>query len=136
MNFRRDQYEHFGDSIRWLSPDNAANAYESQIGQSSTNRYGLNDASVTQIEQCDAAGDSDLVDQWLADRCAGTELRIIFGLDSVFDTSVEFILTHWRDVLCPGRDDALILSLDHNWLVFYCHEDEFEFGRIDATTRK
>ncbi len=136
MNFRRDQYEHFGDSITWLSPKSAVNAYESQIGHSSTDRYGLNHKSVTHIEQCNAAGDSDLVDQWLSDRCTGTELRVIFGPDSVFDTSVEFMLANWRDVLCPSTDDALIVSLDHDWLMFYCHEDEFEFGRIDATIRK
>lgn len=93
----------------------------------------MNEKTVGHIERVDADVHSDSIESWLVNRCSGTDLRVIFEPDAVFDAPVKFLLANWRDIFCPSRDDALIVSLDQDWVMFYCHEDEFEFGRIDAT---
>jgi hypothetical protein len=40
-----------------------------------------------------------------------------------------FFVRYWQDMLSPSRDDAVILPEDRGGVLFYCHEDEFEFGR-------
>jgi hypothetical protein len=38
----------------------------------------------------------------------------------------------WRDIFLPSRDDAIIIDENHQWALFYCHEDEFEFAHTTA----
>ena len=39
-----------------------------------------------------------------------------------------FFVRNWQDLLMPSRDDAVILPEGRGVVLFYCHEDEFEFG--------
>lgn len=129
MNIRRNQMAHFGGSIAWLDGVSAEAAYEQWIAYSSNDRYGLDDERVAAIEHADA-DDDHVIEKWLKERCEGNIVRVIFGRDAVFVASIDFFLKNWRDIFCPSRDDALIINEENKWIMFYCHEDEFEFGRI------
>jgi len=39
-----------------------------------------------------------------------------------------FFAENWQDLLCPSRDDAVILPDLGTGVLFYCHENTFEFG--------
>jgi hypothetical protein len=67
--------------------------------------------------------------QWLAERVGDGELLLVFAKDEVFRMPASLFLDHWQDMLCPSRDDAVILPVGRGWALFYCHEDEFEFAR-------
>ena len=127
LNVRSAQFDHFGDATRWLPATQAKVEYELSLQYSSSTHYGLNSACVSDIERVDAYAEG--VDDWLAARCSGVLIHIVFGCDSVVELSAQLFCDSWRDMLCPARDDAIIFSQDGEWLLFYCHEDEFEFGR-------
>ena len=127
LNARVAELAHFADSIEWLSATESAIAYEFAMRYNSTEHYGLASTRVSDVERIDAS--TNAVDDWLLSRCIGDSARIVFGPDSVFDASTQFFRDNWRDLFCPSRDDAIICSNDNAWLLFYCHEDEFEFGR-------
>lgn len=128
MNFRRAQLEHFESAIQWMDAMVAQHTFEHWIAFAATDRYGLHPEKVASIEHVDA--EEETIDSWLETRCVGNSIVVIFASDAVLETEVEFFLHNWRDMLCPSRDDALIVSQNTNWIMFYCHEDEFEFGQI------
>ncbi|MBL8891322.1 MAG: hypothetical protein JNL67_15180 [Planctomycetaceae bacterium] len=129
MNFRRAELEHFGSAIHWMDDDPAKDTFEQWITFAANDRYGLHAEKVVSIEHADA--DEKAIDSWLETRCAGDAILVIFARDAVLRTDIRFFLHNWRDMLCPSRDDALIVSPNKNWIMFYCHEDEFEYGQID-----
>jgi hypothetical protein len=97
----------------------------------STSRYGLNKSRIRDIEQCDADNEeASGVDAWLAERCVGDTVRVVYEPHEVFDAATRFFVDNWRALFCPSRDDVIIQSLDQDWVLYYCHEDEFEFGRL------
>lgn len=128
MNFRRSELEHFGEAIHWIDSVAAKGEYEHWITLSATERNGLNAEKVASIERADAEAEN--IDSWLKKRCTGNLILVIFGRDAVLETNIGFFLNNWRDMFCPSRDDALIVSETKSWIMFYCHEDEFEFGEI------
>ena len=40
---------------------------------------------------------------------------------------------YWGDFCYPGSDDVIIVPEDDAWVLFYCHEDMFEFGMRKKT---
>ena len=54
VNCRRKELAHFDPELVWLEPAEAALAFEAAAACSSTTRYGLNDATVANIERLDA----------------------------------------------------------------------------------
>ena len=54
---------------------------------------------------------------------------VVFGRHQVCRRGGDFFVRNWQDLLSPSRDDAVILPEDRGVVLFYCHEDEFEFGR-------
>lgn len=127
--FRREELAHFGNQLAWLEKTEALQAYADAIRFSSNTRYGLEPATVDQIEHKDADGACEATTIWLTERIGTGRLRIVFGRESVVLASTDWFLQNWQDVLAPSRDDAIIVPESDNWVLFYCHEDEFEFGR-------
>ena len=126
MNFRRKELAHFGDSIEWLTLSESQKCFDTAIRYSSNTHYGLN---VGELQDVERQGDySEDINTWLASRCDGELAYVVYSRDRVFRTNTQFFLANWRDIFCPGRDDAIILSIDRCWVAFYCHEDEFEIG--------
>jgi len=128
LNFRIAELAHFGDEIAWLTLTESSAAFDFASRFSSTEHYGLNSALTINIERIDAS--IDAVDSWLTSRCVGDFARVVFGREAVFDVSTQFFRNNWRDIFRPSRDDAIICSVDDTWVLFYCHENEFEFGHV------
>ncbi|HEX8311970.1 MAG TPA: hypothetical protein VF614_11670 [Chthoniobacteraceae bacterium] len=77
-----------------------------------------------------SASDTALARAWLAERIGRTErVFVSFGSRHVCAISASAFLTHWQDMFGPARDDVLITDEQESWILFYHHEDQFQFGR-------
>jgi hypothetical protein len=54
---------------------------------------------------------------------------VVFDRHQVGRMGGDFFVRNWEDLLMPSRDDTVILPEDRGVVLFYCHEDEFEFGQ-------
>lgn len=57
------------------------------------------------------------------------ELVVVFGGDDSFRCSGNFFVENWSDIFVPSRDDAMVYSPESSFILFYCHENEFEVGQ-------
>ena len=126
MNFRREQLSHFGKSIDWLLPSKSQSGFDAATSYSSNSHYGLDKTGLLNVER--RVKGSDDFNLWLANRCDGQFAYVAYSPDCVFKTTTQFLLANWQDLFCPGRDDAITMSVDRLWVAFYCHEDEVEIG--------
>ncbi len=132
MNLRQSEYAELDLNARWLDAERAKNAYEFALRFSSTKRYGLNEKTVLGVEHIDIAS-YPVARAWLEDRLSaeGT-VQIVYGDDDVCVLPAVEFLAHWPDIFVPARDDAIILHNLAPDVLFYCHEEELEFGHRDA----
>lgn len=128
MNARQTELAHFGEQIEWLSEADAAKVYNYAMKFCSRKHYGLEPLMVQGITHIDVDLTDDFAAEWLTSRVGIGRLRVIYGEMDVFVTSSSFFIANWQDMFCPSRDDVLILPEEGNWVLFYCHEDEFEHG--------
>jgi hypothetical protein len=72
--------------------------------------------------------DFEPVRKWMAESTGGSgEALVVFGREDVCRTTTAFFVNECESLLC--RDDAIVLSVESDWVMFCSHEDEFEFGR-------
>ncbi len=118
--------------IEWLSPEDAARIHDRADRLQSREHYGLVPELVRVVERVSAKTD---MTKWLLVRVPARTLRvlIVFARGQVCRLSTTTFIESWQDIFCPSRDDAIILDEDADWVLFYCHEDEFEFGHILPT---
>jgi len=133
MNFRIAEYRELGLAARWLDEEHARHAYEFALHYSHKTRYGLNPATVSDIERHVIESDS-VAQAWLDARWPYTgTVQIVYGGDDVCVIDAKDFLAQWKNIFTPSRDDAIALHNLSNAVLFYCHEDELEVGcRIDA----
>ena len=98
------------------------------MAQCSRTRYGLDETTFAAVERLDVNEPVPDAQQWLAERVSGGELLLVFGRDEVFRVPAALLPSNWRDMFCPSRDDVVIVPVGGDWVLFYCHEDEFEFS--------
>ena len=132
MNYRDQEYKNLGLEVRWLDNEHAKNAYEFALKFSDTNRYGLNQDSVNNIEQHIIESYS-VADQWLKSRlCNEGTLQVVYGPDEVCVINSDEFLQNWQQIFVPSRDDAIIFHNLDKTVLFYCHEEELEVGQRNA----
>jgi hypothetical protein len=131
MNWRKKELSHFGNEIDWAFEAEAQNIYSEAIKYASKTHYGLNEEEISTIEKISVEEPSQEIQEWLIHRIGdkSRDLTIVFGRDEVCKVRKEFFVENWQDIFYPARDDVLILPEIGDWVLFYCHEDEFEFGR-------
>ena len=129
MNWRRDELEHFGDRLIWLSEVEAASVYNRALQFASKSHYGLDPATVADIERLDVDEPDPEANAWLSRRVGDGPVLVVFGEHQVCRMAGHFFVENWQEFLCPSRDDAVILPEVGGGVLFYCHEDEFEFGQ-------
>jgi hypothetical protein len=95
----------------------------------SKSHYGLDPAAVTDIERLDLDKPSPGAYAWLSRRIGDSMVFVVFDRHQVCRMGGALFVRYWQDMLSPSRDDAVILPEDRGGVLFYCHEDEFEFGR-------
>lgn len=128
MKLRESEYIESNVQARWLDAEHAKNAYDFALRFSDRSRYGLCGVTVDDIEHLDIASYS-VAEAWLKDRLPveGT-VQIVYGDDEVCVVSAEEFVANWKDIFVPARDDAVILHNLSDAILFYCHEEELEFG--------
>lgn len=132
MNIREEEYKQLGVDVRWLDTIKAQHAYNYALKYSSQRRYGLNEASVTNIQRLIIESYS-VADAWLkANLPAEGTLQVVYSKDEVCVIDAIEFLEHWPELFAPSRDDAIIIHNLHPTILFYCHEEELEVGqRLD-----
>lgn len=130
MGWRRNELLHFGDGVAWLSEPDAAGAYRVATSLTSRTRYGLDSERVNDIEKLNVDEDAPEHATWLASRLGPGDamLLVIYEPDAACRVRADFFVKHWRDLFLPSRDDVIILPESGDWVLYYSHEDEFEFG--------
>ncbi|MFN0197232.1 MAG: hypothetical protein ACKVT0_10845 [Planctomycetaceae bacterium] len=128
MGWRQTELAHFGDRLTWLDDSAAARTYTQAIEHNSHGHYGLKSSNFRQVERLDVDTTSDGGADWLTARVGSGRVRIVFGRLDVCLVDASFFLANWQDMFCPSRDDVIVLPEMGDWVLFYCHEDEFEYG--------
>jgi len=134
MSYRVTQIELLGFGTRWLTPERSKNAYQFALPYTHSKRYGLNEDTVEDIQRLEIS-DHAQAKRWLSDRflVEGT-VQIVFGDDEVCVIDADKFIASWDQIFVPSRDDAVVLHNLNNQVLFYCHEEELEFGyRISPT---
>lgn len=131
MNWRRAEFAMHGDLVVWLSDAEAVMVYAEAYACLSRSHYGLDSATIGGIERLDVDSDPPEAADWLSKRCGpmDRELRLVFDRSEVCAVTAGFFIANWRDLMMPSRDDVVILPTQATWVLYYCHEDVFEFGQ-------
>jgi hypothetical protein len=130
MHWRVKELSWLAPAIEWLPPDDALRAYQRVDGLQSHEHYGFDPSAVRSIERVSSETD---VKTWLQERVLRSErVIVVFGRDAVCRLPTSTLVEQWRDIFLPSRDDAFIIDESHQWALFYCHEDEFEFAHTTA----
>lgn len=130
MGWRHSELAEFGPEVVPLDRAEAQAAYIRANNLCSRTRYGLDEQKFAHIERLDVNDPGPSAEAWLSERVGDGELQIVFGRDEVFLVPAAMFHNHWRDMFCPSRDDVVIIPSVGEWVLFYCHEDEFEFSRV------
>src|SRR5262249_43157280 len=111
--------------------DETAAAYARASSYLSRTHYGLDTAKVRCVERLGVEDPGPEAREWLRRRIGegGERLLAVFGSREGGAVRACFFLERWQDLFCPSRDDVVILPEEGAWVLFYCHEDEFEFGQ-------
>jgi hypothetical protein len=129
LNWRRDELAHFGDRLAWLREAEASSVYDRALQFTSKSHYGLDPTTVVDIEKLDVDEPGPEANAWLSRRVGAGALLVVFGEHQVCRIEGFFFVENWQDIFCPSRDDAVILLEISGGVLFYCHEEEFEFGQ-------
>ncbi|NVD97071.1 hypothetical protein [Massilia sp. BJB1822] len=128
-SYRPAEFAELQLQARWLDAEHARRAYDYALQYAHPQRYGLNGATVEQIEQHRIASRT-VARAWLAARLsAAGSVQIVFGDDEVCVVPAAQFLASWDQLFFPGRDDAIILHNLDQTVLFYCHEQELEIGQ-------
>jgi hypothetical protein len=127
MSYRVSQIESLDFGVRWLSPERSKNAYAFALSYTHSKRYGLNETTVEDIQRLEIS-DYRCAKRWLAERVfAEGTVQIVYG-DEVCVVDSEKFIEYWDQIFVPARDDAIVLHNLNSQVLFYCHEEELEFG--------
>lgn len=128
MSYRVAQIDSLDLSARWLSPEHSKNAYEFALPYTHSRRYGLNEATVNEIQRLEIS-DHRFAKRWLAERLlAEGTVQIVYSDEEVCVLESAKFIEHWDQIFVPSRDDAVVLHNLNNQILFYCHEEELEYG--------
>lgn len=129
MEWRNAEMAAFGDEVVRLDRAEALTVSRRAFNCCSKTRYGLDESVFKSIDRLDVNDHEPEARQWLVERIGTGDLFLVFAKNVVFRLPASLFLDQWRDMFCPSRDDVVILPAAGGWVLFYCHEDEFEFAR-------
>lgn len=129
MGWRITELAAFGPEVVPLDLPEAATTYDRAMTRCSRTRYGLDETAFQTIERLDVEEPGPSAQKWLAERVGTGDVMLVFGQDEVFRVPASLFIDRWQDMFCPSRDDVVVVPADGGWVLFYCHEDEFEFAR-------
>jgi hypothetical protein len=83
------------------------------------------------VESLKISDDHEAARNWLEKKRINPETRVVVSWDNTdcVITSWRIFLKYWDDFCYPSSDDVLVWSSTEDWILYYCHEDIFEYGR-------
>lgn len=118
--------------IQLLAPTRARRVYALLARYVSDRAYELSPTHVQTIGTVSAAAGEQAVRAWLRSlEPDGARLVVVvYGREKVFLTAWRVFCLTWSDFCHPSSNDVVICPLTEEWVLFYCHEDEFTFGQV------
>lgn len=97
--------------------------------------YQLDVKKFQQIEFLNYPHKTASVDKWLLSKIPKETKKIIISWDeeSCVMTEAEIFCKYWDDFCYPSSDDIVILPDTKDWIIYYFHEDQFQFAVIPGT---
>lgn len=92
---------------------------------------GLNPAEFSSIVQHRADVALDIGRDWLLEQQPELGAPVVISWDNrmAIRTTWDIFTTHWDAFCYPSSDDVLIFPDSMRWVLFFFHEEEFQFGR-------
>jgi len=130
MHWRAKELSETLPDADWLPESDARAVYDRVAPLLSRDHSGLEATAVRDLQRVPA--DAAAFD-WLSSRIPRDEpLLLVFGAREVCRVPASAFHAHWQDLFCPSRDDVVIISESGGWVLFYYHEDQFEYGQTVA----
>jgi len=87
-------------------------------------------SAFNQIDTLKIRNSQETVNTWLSEKNINPETNIIISWDnsSGLVTQWQIFCKYWDDFCYPSSDDILIWTATENWVLYYCHEEIFQFG--------
>lgn len=97
--------------------------------------YEINQPKIKKIEKIKTDIDSKIViTNWLVQQMKDvSDQNIIASWDKEIAVLVpkNTFIEYWDDFCYPSSDDVSITPLGGSWMLYYFHEQEFQFGMLD-----
>jgi hypothetical protein len=92
--------------------------------------FHLDNDKFQEIQKLNNAHESTITRQWLSERIPTENTKIIVSWDKENCVIVhsEVFCEYWDDFCYPSSDDVVIFPLRGKWVLYYFHEDQFQFG--------
>lgn len=130
MSWRHQVLSEFSTEIVWLNDAQAFDACDRAWECLGRTDYGLNIQLFPTIDRLDVERAEAEAHEWLSQRIGSGNDRLFVVFDEADACTLDpcFFINHWRELFLPSRDDVVILPPHERWALYYCHEDEFQFG--------
>lgn len=129
-HWRAQELKHHSADIVWLDAESARCAYDLVCLYDAKTHLGLNGNTVASVERFERADDVASATRWLRARVKGVQqFVVVLGTDECFLCGSGFLLDNWSNIFIASRDDAMVYSKDTAFILFYCHENQFEVGQ-------
>lgn len=93
--------------------------------------YHLNEKEFLSVECFDCPLEEANTHIWLADRIPEhtNKLIVLWDESDAVLTDKELFCKYWDDFCYPASDDNVIFPITMEWVLYYWHEEQFQFGR-------
>lgn len=94
---------------------------------------GLLDSSFTVINRFETAADEEATGVWLRARFDDGIQEVIISWDERLAVLTDWSIFQifWDDFCYPASDNVTIFPITVEWMLFYSHDEYFEFGRMN-----
>ena len=96
--------------------------------------YCLDAKQFAYVQRINTSGSLENIQCWLNDLPPRSEELVFTSWSEKICTltSFEIVKTNWDNFFYPSSDDAIVLPLSEQWVLYYFHEEEFQFGQRRA----
>ena len=93
---------------------------------------GLLDTKFIDIDRIETSSDEETVNRWLGEKSDDNTQEIIVSWDKQLAVMIDWgtFRKYWDDFCYPASDDVAIFPTSAAWILFYFHDEYFEFGSL------
>lgn len=120
------------DALKTIQPISESKAKElCQYSLKFEEQSGIIRSLFTSVETVNTSiVENSEIQQWLLSRSPGLNQTVIVSWNSDLAVSVKWSIfcEYWDDFCYPSSDDVAIFPLSEKWMVFFSHNEYFDFG--------